>query len=94
MLRYTNHKKTFNSIIYQTDTELSNKYWKIMSANKTSDISWEVLGIHKSDNQSSKRCILCLNEKLAIALQRNNNMRNKGSEVISKCRHSNHASQL
>ena len=25
-LRYANHKKTFNNIKYQTDTELSNKY--------------------------------------------------------------------
>ena len=29
-------KKTFNNIKYQTDTELSNKYWNIISANKTS----------------------------------------------------------
>ena len=34
-LRYANHKKTFNNIKYQTDTELSNRYWNILSANKT-----------------------------------------------------------
>ena len=33
-LRYANHKKTFNNIKYQTDTELSNEYWNIISANK------------------------------------------------------------
>ena len=53
-LRYTKHKKTFNNIKYQTYTELSNKYWNIISANKTSNISWEILGTHKSYNQSSK----------------------------------------
>ena len=89
-LRYANHKKTFNNIKYQTDTELSNEYWKIMSAGKSLDISWEILGTHKSYNQSSKRCFLCLNEKLAIALHRDGlNMLNKRSEVISKCRHRN-----
>ena len=46
-LRYANHKKTFNNIKYQTDAELSNEYWNIISANKTSNISWEILGTHK-----------------------------------------------
>ena len=47
-LRYANHKKTFNSIKYQTDTKLSNEYWNIILVNKTSNISWEILGTHKS----------------------------------------------
>ena len=81
-LRYGNHKKTFNNIKYQTDTELSNEYWNFISANKTSTISWNILGTHKSYNQSSKQCLLCLNEKLAIALNKDDNMLNKRSEVI------------
>ena len=88
-LRYANHEKTFNNIKYQTDTELSNEYWNIISANKTSNISWEILGTHKSYNQNSKRCLLCLNEKLAIALHKDDNMLNKRSEIISKCKHRN-----
>ena len=48
--RYANHKKTFNNIKYQTDTELSNEYWNIISANKTLNVSWEMLGTHKSYN--------------------------------------------
>ena len=88
MVRYANHKKTFNNIKYQTDTELSNEYWNIISTN-TSNVSWEIFGTHKSYNQSSKRCLLCLNEKLAIALHKDDNMLNKRSEIISKCRHRN-----
>ena len=64
-LRYPNHKKTFNKIKYQTDKELSNEYWNIISSSKTSNISWEILGTHKLYSQSSKLCLLCLNEKLA-----------------------------
>ena len=45
-----------------------------ISAKKTSNISWEILGIHKSYNQSSKRCLLCLNEKLASALHKDDNI--------------------
>ena len=88
-LRYANHKKTFNKNKYQTHTKLSNKYWNIISENKTSNISWEILGTYKSYNQSSKRCLLCLTEKLAIALHKDDNMLNKRSDIIRKCRHRN-----
>ena len=87
--RYANHKKTFNNIKYQTVTEILSKYWNIISTNKTYNISWEILGTHKLYNQSFKRCLLCLNEKLANALHKDNNMLNKRSEIISKCRHIN-----
>ena len=53
-LRYANHKKVFNNMKYQTDTELSNEYWNIVSANTTLNISWEILGTHRSYNQRSK----------------------------------------
>ena len=79
---YANYKKTFNNIKYQTDTKLSNEYWNIISANKTLNISWEILTSHKSYNQCSKQCLLYLNEKLPIALHKDHNM-------VSKCRHRN-----
>ena len=91
-LRYANHKKTFNNIKYQTDTELLNEYWNIILANKTSNISWEILGTHKSDNQSSKQCLF--SEKLVITLHGDDNMLNKKSEVITKRRHRNKYERL
>ena len=89
------HKKTFSNIKYQIDTELSNiKYWNIKNIGifyqqTKLRISWEVLGTHESYNQSSKWCLLCLIEKLAITLHKDDNMLNKRSDVISKCRHKN-----
>ena len=82
-LRYANHK-AFNNIKYQTDTERLNEYWNIKLAKKTSNISREILGTHKSYSQSHKRFHLCLNEKLAISLHKDNNMLNKRPKVISK----------
>ena len=70
------------------DTELSNEIWKLKEQNKNADISWEILGIHQSYNASTKRCMLCLNEKLAIALRKEGNILNKRTEIISKCRQS------
>ena len=69
-------------------TELSNEIWKLKEQNKNADISWEILGIHQSYNTSTKRCMLCLNEKLAIALHKEGNMLNKLTEIISRCRQS------
>ena len=43
----------------------------------------------QSYNVNTKRCLLCLNEKLQIAIYRGNNMLNKRTEIISKCRHRN-----
>ena len=68
--------RTIRNHAITSNTELSNKYWNIISPNKFSNISWEILGTHKSCNQISKRCVQCLNEKLTIALHKEDNMLN------------------
>ena len=60
----TKHSTASNTKLIQ------NEYWNIISVKKTFNISHKILGIHKSYNQSSKRCLLCLNEKLEIALHK------------------------
>ena len=42
-LKYANHKKTFDNIKYENDTELSKEYWNIISAKETSNISWKIM---------------------------------------------------
>ena len=64
-LRYANHKKKFSNIKCQNYAVLSNEYWNIMSANK---VIMENLGNPQVMLHISKRCLLCLNETLAIAL--------------------------
>ena len=60
-LRYANHRKEFNNIKYENEPEIPNEYLNIISANKMSNISCKTLETHKSYNQSSKRCFVCLN---------------------------------
>ena len=67
----TKHSTTSNTKLIQ------NEYWNIISVKKTFNISQKLLGIHKSYNQSSKRCLLCLNERLEIAPRKDNNMLSK-----------------
>ena len=87
-LRHAIHKKLFNRRNCKSDTELSNKFWRIKDK-LNAKITWEILGRHQAYNTTSKRCSLCLNEKLKIALHKNNNMLNRQTEILDKCRHKN-----
>ena len=80
-------KKLFNHRNQKSDTELSNKFWRIKDNKQKANITWEILGRHQAYNTNNKRCSLCLNEKLKIALHRNNNMLNGQIEILNKCRH-------
>ena len=85
--RYANHIKSFRHEKHQSDTELSNGLWSIKNNNHTANIVWEILRKHQTYNPNTKRCSLCLNEKLEIA--RCKGHLNKQSEIINKCRHRN-----
>ena len=76
-LRYANHKKMFNHRNCKSDTELSNEFLKIKDNKRNVIITWENLSRLQAYNRSRKRCSLCSNEKLKIALHRNNNMLNR-----------------
>ena len=85
-LRYANHKKSFSHRNRKSDTELSNEFWRIKDNKHSANITWDILGRHQAYNTSSKRCSLCLNEKLKIALHRNNNMLNKRTKILKQCK--------
>ena len=68
--------------------------WALLSSwrQKRTHLFWRVWKIVRRCspyNASSKRCYLCLNEKLDISKYRGNNLLNKKTELISKCRHQN-----
>ena len=84
---YTKHRKSFKKRKNKTDTELSNEICKLMEQSKKLDIPWKTLVIHPSYN--TKQYTLSLNEKLAIAPHKQDNILNKRTEIISKYRHSN-----
>ena len=88
-LRYNNHNKAFNNIRYKNDCELSKEVWKIKEMGGTHKIEWKILKQVKDYNPATKRCGLCLAEKLSILKYKENNLLNKHSETISKCRNRN-----
>ena len=85
--RFSNHKKSFNLNEYKNETELSNEIWRIKNVGHHPKVKWEIVKKCLPYNQQSKRCLLCLNEKLEIATYKEHNLLNKRNEIVSKCRH-------
>ena len=65
-LLYANYKKSFNVKKNKNDTKLSTEYRKLANKKLYPRISWSIKGNYKSYNPNSKRCSLCLHEKLEI----------------------------
>ena len=87
--RDRNHKKSFNHPRYKNDTELSKEVWNVKSKEKNYMIKWKMIKQYPDYNPATKRCLLCINEKLHILEHKDDNILNKRSEIISKCRHQN-----
>jgi len=87
--RYTQHKLSFQNRKYTNSTELSKYIWKLKDDKKNYVINWSIITSASSYNNISKRCNLCLAEKLSIIKASKASLLNKRSELISKCRHEN-----
>ena len=87
--RYANHKISFNINRYKNDTKLSVEYWNLKARNSNPKVTWAVKNQFSAYNPQSKRCSLCLNEKLEILEDKETNLLNKKSEIILKFRHQN-----
>ena len=61
-----NCETSFNVPLNERDTKLSTDYWNLKTKQLNPRISWKIKGIYKSYDPNSKRCNLCLTEKLEI----------------------------
>ena len=85
--RYNNHKRDVKHIKYQYNTELTKYIWNLKNNSIQYNIHWKVVD-KVYGNANLTMCKLCLTEKLWIINHINdNNMLNKKSELINKCRH-------
>jgi len=87
-LRYANHEKSFKHEKYEKETELSKYIWELSRQSTKYNIKWEIISHSNTRKRKSGNCNLCIEEKLAI-LKAKNNVLNKRTELISKCRHGN-----
>ena len=84
--RFRNHTKSFKHQKYENETELSKYVWDLKKKNMDHYIKWEILKKSNTYRRKSGNCNLCMEEKLAIITSKENIL-NRRSEVISKCRH-------
>ena len=85
--RFNNHKKSFKNRKYSDETKLSQYIWSLNDKNKQFEIAWSILKKCSPYKTGSRRCDLCLSEKLIIVQGDERNMINKRSEIANKCRH-------
>ena len=89
---YYNHEQSFRNENYNYSITLSTYLWSIKSTSEEQNVNlnWEVMRQAAPYSNISKRCLLCLHEKLAIALYPYpKELLNKRYEMVSKCRHLN-----
>ena len=87
--RYANHKCSFANKKYGNSTELSKCVWKIKESGHQYSINWSIIAHAAAYSNVTKRCNLCLTEKMFIISTNKSGFLNKRSELISKCRHEN-----
>ena len=85
--RYNNHTKSFRDLEYSKETELSKEIWSLKERNATYSVQWRIRKLCPAYNPTTKKCMLCLNEKTDILHYNGANLLNKRSEIISTCRH-------
>jgi hypothetical protein len=88
-VRYNNHTKSFRLRKYENDTELSKHIWKLKDDNTDCAIKWSIETTASAYKCGTRKCDLCLSEKVAIIRANTNGLLNKRTELISKCRHRN-----
>ena len=89
--RYYNLKKSFNHKQYSHETTLSSYVWHLKETlDVTPNLKWSVVRCATPYSNISKKCLLCLYEKLVIiTYPRQHKLLNKRSELFCKCHHEN-----
>ena len=85
--RHTTHLSNFRLPKYDNATSLSTHIWSLQRENTAYSIRWRIIARARSYCPESKRCGLCTTEKARILFYPGNNLINKKSEIMGKCRH-------
>ena len=85
--RYYNHKTSFSNEKYRHSTTLSRYVWEVKDKKGIDPIlKWEVIKKCRKYMAGDRDCMLCVEEKLAIASCKRRDMLNQRSEVLNSCK--------
>ena len=88
-LRYNNHTTSFRQKKRVNDTELPKYLWKLKEENTDYNLQWSIKAYPSPYKCETRKCDLCLTEKMIIARSDPKKLLNKRTELVSKCRHRN-----
>ena len=87
--RFTNHKASFKHEQKAKQTTLAEHYWDLKNKNKAPAITWKIEEKSSPYACGSRKCHLCLTEKLHILMNKSNTpLLNSRNELLALCRHS------
>ena len=88
---YHNQTKSFRNKQYTKDASLSEFSWEIKGKHQQNPtLKWSIVKRASAYSNITKKCFLCLNEKLEIInYPHPEEFLNKRSELVSMCRHAN-----
>ena len=85
--RFRNHTHSFSNRAKETDTTLSRYIWQLKDRETGYNIKWSLYRQSFPYKCGSRKCDLCLSEKLAILKSDPDLSLNKRFEIMNKCRH-------
>ena len=85
--RYYNHTRSFRAAACRRETELSKYIWDLRDSGLDGEVKWEISQRTAPYKCGTRRCDLCLTEKMIIALTDPNISLNRRSKLVSTCRH-------
>ena len=88
-LRHANHMTSFRHEKYASRTELSKHVWGMKQRQEDFTVKWSILEKARAYSNTTKRCNLCISEKLQIITAEKSRRLNSRCEIVSKCRHAN-----
>ena len=88
-LRYNNHTMLFRHKKHVKETELSKYLQKLKEENADYNLQQSIKANASPYKCGTRKCDLCLTEKMIIAGSDPKKLLNKQPELVSKCRHRN-----
>ena len=85
--RYYAHKADMNKQANRNNTTLANFVWDAKDRGEEPTVTWQILRNSKSYRCGTRKCDLCLTEKLMILKEKGPSSLNRRSELMGTCRH-------
>ena len=85
--RYYAHKADMNKQANRNNTTLANFVWDAKDRGEEPTVTWQILKNCKSYRCGTRKCDLCLTEKLMILKEKGPSSLNRRSELMGTCRH-------